>query len=58
MSNALKVVLVGIILILSSLFFLGICIINARTGGPDGLALGLFVLGLIVSGIGLFFVKD
>ena len=57
MSNSLKVVLTGIILILSSLFFMGICIIN-RGGGPQGLTLALFIIGVIVSGIGLFFVKE
>ena len=50
--------LIGIILILASLFFMGICIINVQTGGPEGLALGLFVLGIIVSIAGIFFVKE
>ena len=57
MSNALKVVLIGIILILSSLFFMGICIIN-NGGGPQGLTLALFIIGVIASIIGLFFVKE
>lgn len=57
--KSIKVILAGIVLILSSLFFMGICIIN-RNGGfyPDGLALGLFILGIIICVIGLFFVKD
>ena len=58
MSNALRVTLIGIVLILASLFFMGICIINVQTGGPEGLALGLFVLGIIVSIAGIFFVKE
>ena len=58
MSNALRVTLIGIILILASLFVMGICIINVQTGGPEGLALGLFVLGIIVSIAGIFFVKE
>ena len=58
MSNALRVTLIGIILILASLFFMGICIINVQTGCPEGLALGLFVLGIIVSIAGIFFVKE
>ena len=57
MSNALKVVLTGIIIILSSLFFMGVCILN-RGGGPQGLTLALFIIGVIVSIIGLFFVKE
>lgn len=57
MNNALKVVLIGIILILSSLFFMGICIIN-HGGGPQGLTLALFIIGVITSIIGLFFVKE
>ena len=57
MSNALKVVLTGIILILSSLFFMGVCILN-NGGGPQGLTLALFIIGVIVSIIGLFFVKE
>ena len=58
MNKALKVVLIGIILILSSLFFMGICIINSHSGGPQGLTLALFIIGVIVSIIGLFFVKE
>ena len=58
MSKALKVVFIGIILILASLFFMGICILNAQTGGPQGLTLALFVLGVIVCVIGIFFVDD
>ena len=56
--KAIKIILAGIILILSSLFFMGICIINAQKGGPQGLTLFLFIVGIIVSIIGLFFVKD
>ena len=56
MSNALKVVLIGIILILSSLFFMGICIIN--DGALQGLTLALFIIGVIVSVVGLFFCND
>ena len=58
MSNALRVVLVGIVLILASLFFMGICIINAQKGGPQGLTLALFIVGVIVSIIGIFFVEE
>ena len=58
MSNALRVTLIGIILILASLFVMGICIIDVQTSGPEGLALGLFVLGIIVSIAGIFFVKE
>lgn len=52
--NSIKTILVGIILILCSLFSMGICIINAKSGGPEFLTLCLFVLGLIVCVIGLF----
>lgn len=58
MSDALKVVLTGIILILSSLFFMGICILDSHRGGPQGLTLSLFIIGVIVSVIGLFFIKE
>ena len=58
MSNALRVTLIGIILILASLFIMGICVIDVQTSGPEGLALGLFVLGIIVSIAGIFFVKE
>ena len=44
--------------ILASLFFMGICIIDAKNGGPEELTLILFIAGLIVSAIGFFFVKD
>ena len=58
MSKSLRVALSGIILILASLFVMGICIIDVQTSGPEGLALGLFVLGIIVSIAGIFFVKE
>lgn len=56
--KSIKVILGGIILILASLFFMGICITSRPTSsGPEGITLFLFVLGLVVSGIGLFFIK-
>ncbi len=58
MNKSLRVALSGIILILASLFVMGICIIDVQTSGPEGLALGLFVLGIIVSIAGIFFVKE
>ena len=58
MSKSLRVTLSGIILILASLFVMGICIIDVQTSGSEGLALGLFVLGIIVSIAGIFFVKE
>lgn len=58
MNKSLRVALSGIILILASLFVMGICIIDVQTSGPEGLALGLFVLGLIISIAGIFFVKE
>ncbi len=56
--DSIKVILAGIVLILASLFCMGICIINAKQGGPEGLTVFLFAAGIIVSIIGLFFVKD
>lgn len=56
--DSIKVILVGIVLILASLFCMGICILNANQGGPQGLTVCLFAAGIIVSIIGLFFVKD
>ena len=45
--------------LLASLFFLGLCILSGPdSSGPEGIALALFVLGLIVSSFGLFFVKE
>ena len=58
MNKSLRVALSGIILILASLFVMGICIIDVQTSGPEGLALGLFALGIIVSIAGIFFVKE
>lgn len=55
--DSIKVILAGIVLILASLFFMGICILNADKGGPEGLTLALFISGVMVSLIGLFFVK-
>ena len=39
--KSIKVTLAGIVVILTSLFFMCIVIVN-HGGGPDGLALGLF----------------
>ena len=58
MNKSLRVALSGIILILASLFIMGICVIDVQTSGPEGLALGLFVLGIIISIAGIFFVKE
>ena len=54
MSRALKAALIGIILILSGLFIMGMYDINIVT---QGLTLALFVIGVVISIIGLFFVK-
>lgn len=56
--DSIKVILAGIVLILVSLFCMGICILNANKGGPQGLTVCLFAAGIIVSIMGLFFVKD
>lgn len=56
--KSIKVILTGIIFILSSLFFMGICIVNIKQGGPEKIALALFVIGILISIIGVFFVKD
>lgn len=56
--KCIKVILAGIILLLISLFFMGICIIDAKNGGPQELTLFLFVIGIVVSVVGLFFVKN
>lgn len=56
--NSIKVILAGIVLILASLFCMGICIINAEQGGPQGLTVALFIVGVIITIIGLFFIND
>ena len=57
--RSIKVILAGIVLILASLFFMGICILNHNGGFyPDGLSLWLFIFGIVICVIGLFFVKD
>ena len=56
--KSIRVMLAGIVLMLASLFFMGICILNANKGGPEGLTLFLFVAGVSVSLIGIFFVKN
>ena len=55
--KSIKVILSGIILILAGLFFMGLCILN-NGGKYDFISLTLFVVGLIVSGIGLLFIKE
>lgn len=50
--ESIKVILAGIVLILSSLFCMGVVFL------PDGLVLGLFIVGIIICVIGLFFVRD
>lgn len=56
--NSIKTISAGIVLILASLFCMGICIINAKQGKPQGLTIALFAVGTVVSLIGIFFVKD
>lgn len=58
MTTDLKVVLTGFLLILSSIFCMGICIFSEGAfldGNFMGITLALFVIGVIVSIIGLFF---
>lgn len=50
--KSIKVILSGIVLILSSLFFINIYFI------PEVITLGLFIFGIIVCVIGLFFIHD
>ena len=52
--SSTKITLAGIILILASLFCMGICILNSEQGGPQGLTVLLFAAGVIISIIGLF----
>ncbi len=52
--HSIKTILVGIIFILAALFCMGVCILNAKSGGPELLTICLFVIGLIISVIGLF----
>lgn len=50
--RSIKVILGGIVLILSSLFCINIVSI------PDGFTFGLFISGIILCVIGSFFVRD
>lgn len=55
--KSIKVILIGIVVILASLFCMGIVIINDG-GGSDRIAIRLFIVGIIICIIGSFFVKD
>lgn len=56
--KSIKLMLLGIVLVLASLFCMAICILRMNTGdGPALLAIVLFALGLIASGVG-FFTKE
>ncbi|MDE6596845.1 MAG: hypothetical protein K2K44_12665 [Oscillospiraceae bacterium] len=50
--RSIKVILAGIVLILASIFFMGVIII------PEEFTLGVFIIGIVICVIGLFFVKD
>ncbi len=50
--KSIKVILAGIVLILASIFFMGIYII------PEGFTLGVFIIGIAICVIGLFSVKN
>lgn len=50
--RSIKVILGGIVLILSSIFFINVYFFS------EGFVLGLFIAGIIICVIGLFFVKD
>lgn len=55
MSDNLRLVLGGIVLMLTGLFFLGICILSGGQGFyPDGLALFLTAGGFFLSAVGIF----
>lgn len=56
--RSIKIILAGIVLILASLFCMGICILNAKQGGPVGLTTALFALGVIISIVGLIWGND
>ncbi|MBQ9975180.1 MAG: hypothetical protein IJP16_01610 [Clostridia bacterium] len=52
--KGIKIILAGITIILASLFLMGICIINVEKGGPEGITLATFIVGLAVTVIGFF----
>lgn len=55
MSDNMRMVLGGIVLMLAGLFCLGICILNEGQGlHPEGLALILEVGGFILAAVGIF----
>ena len=45
----LRTILEGIVIILSSLFLLGVCILSSEKGAVALIAEGLFVVGLVVT---------
>jgi len=56
--RSIKIILAGIVLILASLFCMGICILNAKQGGPVELTTALFAIGVIISIVGLIWGND
>lgn len=57
--KSMKMMLLGIVFILASLFCMAICILRMNTGdGPALLAIILFVLGLLTAGVGFFMDKE
>ena len=50
--KSVKLMLLGIAIMLVGVFLMGICIINWKEGGPEGLTLAVMIIGAIVTVIG------
>ena len=50
--KGIKKMLLGIAIMLVGVFLIGICIINWKEGGPEGLTLAVMIIGAIVTVIG------
>ena len=50
--KSVKLMLLGIAIMIVGVFFMGICILNWKEGGPEGLTLAFMIIGAIITVIG------
>ena len=55
--KSIQLMLLGMAIMIVGVFLMGICIINWKEGGPEGLTLSVMIIGAIVTVIG-FIDKD
>ncbi len=53
--KSIKIMLLGIAIMMVGVFLMGICIINWKEGGPEGLTLTVMIAGALVTVAGFIY---